>query len=162
MTLQDANGNSRVAFIDKSGKVTYDTGILSAGVDTESRIGDVHGGIICVRHTDRTAISYYSPQGRLLKTFEGYEGTVAVNGHIFLRLPYSTGSMFMLDTGFKPLREIAIDESSYWNLPKFNRMGLAQVNEYVVINSDEIWCLTLQAQRICRKLILPCAMTVAR
>lgn len=42
----------------------------------------------------------------------------------------------MLDTGFKPLREIAIDESSYWNLPKFNRIGLAQVNEYVVINSD--------------------------
>lgn len=136
VTLQDANGNSRVAFIDKSGKVTYDTGILSVGVDTDSRIGDVHSGILCVRHTDRTAISYYSPQGRLLKTFEGYEGTDAVNGHIFLRLPYSTGSLFMLDTGFKPLREIAIDESSYWNLPKFNRMGLAQVNEYAVINSD--------------------------
>ena len=76
------------------------------------------------------------PTRQTAEDLEGYEGTDAVNGHIFLRLPYSTGSLFMLDTNFKPLREIAIDESTYWNLPKFNRMGLAQVNEYAVINSD--------------------------
>lgn len=136
VTRLDEKRNGKVQFIDKTGRVVFDTGVTCYSLDSEDRIGDVSGGLIRVWEKGQTATSYYSPDGKLLNTFTGFKGTDVVDGHIFLRSESSSGDMFMLDTNFKPLRAIKVDPSIYWELPKFNKSALALVNSNTVINSD--------------------------
>ena len=139
VTVSDANGSNKLGFIDKTGTITFKPAFNANDVETATDISDVTGGMICVYDNQSSTTTYYSPQGQVLKSYKEFKGTPVVDGHIFIQELYNEQKLYVLSSGFKPLREITCDEG--YELPHFTTVkeqgvSLARVNAYKLINSD--------------------------
>lgn len=139
VTVKDEGGRNKLGFVDKQGTLTFKPTFNIYNAETDKTVGDVRGGIICHYDWSTTSTTYYSPQGEALKRFQGWKGSEAAGGHVFLMDPYDEQKMYMLSSSFKPLREINCDEG--YKLPEFTTitgkgMSLATVSQSRVINSD--------------------------